>query len=132
MGVLTSESLNRLSKGTPPCCDRAHASGLLSSGRKKWSQKESVSPFPFVVPFAALEGRVSGKRTTGPALLLKESWGRTQLPRKETKKERKFSSSLPVSIAVLRPVAGICATLKYERGNVIQLCPHLLFGFLAE
>jgi hypothetical protein len=112
------------------CCVRPHVSGLLS--QKKWSQKTPFPSSPFVVPFAALERRVSGKRTTESVLLLKESWGRTQLPRRETKKERKFSSSLPVSIAVLRPVAGICATLKYERGNVIQLCPHLLFGFLAE
>ena len=36
------------------------------------------TPFPLFlsgVPFAALERRMSGKRTTEPALLLKESWG---------------------------------------------------------
>jgi hypothetical protein len=41
---------------------------------KNGVKKSPFPPFPIAVPFAALERRMSGKRTTEPALLLKESW----------------------------------------------------------
>ena len=42
--------------------------------QKKMESKDSISLFPFGVSFAARERTVSGKRTTEPVLLLKESW----------------------------------------------------------